>query len=216
MSEYQDEQLVGEYPYVPKQKRAQAKRLALLESGRTLFIKNGYEQTNAKEIAAHAGVATGTFYRYFVDKRQLMMSLLDDQLDKLMPPVPDWTIMNPETFLAKRLEHHYKKLDELKLHLILPELLVKDSQLAELIEEARIKIHSRIISSLKSAKEQGLVWEDLDLETISWSILLLSEQVPQTLNQGRSQEDFLKLAKVICRLVFPPEKLEQLKMGKEL
>ncbi|MFC4321547.1 TetR/AcrR family transcriptional regulator [Litchfieldia salsa] len=214
MSEHQDEKVIGEYPYVPKQQRAQAKRQALLESGRLLFIEQGYEQTNAKEIAAHAGVATGTFYRYFVDKRQLMMSLMNEQLDRLLPPIHDWTTNNPESYLAIRLEEHYKQLDQLNLNLLLPELLVKDSQLAELFEEIRSKMLRRIISNLRSAKKQGLVWDDLNVETVAWSILLLSEQIPEAMIQGRKKEDFQHLAKVICRLVFPPEKLEQLKTNK--
>ncbi|MDV2687606.1 helix-turn-helix domain-containing protein, partial [Alkalihalophilus lindianensis] len=64
MSERED-RLAGEFPFIPRQERAQQKRNALLESGRILFVSKGYEHTTAKEIAAHAGVATGTFYRYF-------------------------------------------------------------------------------------------------------------------------------------------------------
>ena len=39
MSERDEGQLVGTFPSIPKQIRAQQKRLALLESGRSLFIK---------------------------------------------------------------------------------------------------------------------------------------------------------------------------------
>ncbi|MGM7722673.1 TetR/AcrR family transcriptional regulator [Metabacillus sp. Hm71] len=211
MSEHDDEQLVGEYPYLPKQKRAQLKRQALLESGRALFTQKGYEQTNAKEIALHAGVAIGTFYRYFTDKRQLMMSLLEDQLAKLLPPEPSWSNVDPEAFFSTLLEQHYNRLEELGLHRVLPELLLKDSQLAEVIFEARKKIHARIYSSLKHAKEKGMVWQDLDLETVSWSIMVLSDQVPEKQKESGDRTDYYELAKVICRLVFPPEVLEKLK-----
>ena len=81
-----DEKLVGEFPFLPKQERAQAKRNALIESGYALFHEKGYEQTTAKEIAAHAGVATGTFYRYFSDKRQLLMSLIEDKIETFLIP----------------------------------------------------------------------------------------------------------------------------------
>ncbi|WP_338788643.1 TetR/AcrR family transcriptional regulator [Metabacillus sp. FJAT-53654] len=215
MSEHKDEQLVGEYPSLPKQKRSQQKRDALLESGRALFIEKGYEQTNAKEIASHAGVATGTFYRYFTDKRQLMMSLLEDQLEKLLPPEPNWTNVDPESFFATLLEQHYKRLNRLGLHRVLPELLLKDPQLAEVVAEARKKIHARILVSLKNAREQGIVWADLDLDTVSWSIMVLSDKIPEKLTECGSQADYSKLAKVICRLVFPPDVLKQLKLNKK-
>lgn len=60
-----EDKLVGEFPFVPKQERAQQKRNALIESGYALFNSKGYELTTAKEIAAHAGVATGTFIGIF-------------------------------------------------------------------------------------------------------------------------------------------------------
>ena len=211
MSEQEEVHLVGEYPSLPKQKRALEKRRALLESGRTLFIEKGYEQTNAKEIAAHANVATGTFYRYFTDKRQLMMSLLDDQVEKLLPPIPNWTEVDPELFFATRLQEHYKQLDKLGLHRVLPEMLLKDPQLADVIAEARNKIQIRIYSSLKHAHKQGLVWQDLDLDTVAWSIMMLSEKTPENFKKNKKQVDYHALSKVICRLVFPPDTLLQLK-----
>jgi TetR/AcrR family transcriptional regulator, mexJK operon transcriptional repressor len=211
MSELEDEHLVGKYPYVPQQERALQKRRALLESGRALFIEKGYEQTNAKEIASHAGVATGTFYRYFTDKRQLMMSLLEDQMEKLLPPEPNWTNVDPEAFFATVLEQHYKRLDQLGLSRVLPELILKDSQFAEVLAEAKQITHSRILLSLEKAKEQGIVWQDLDLDTVSWSIMVLSEKIPEKQQESGSHVDYYELAKIICRLVFPPEVIKHLR-----
>src|SRR5690554_2453867 len=116
MSEKLDEQLVGDFPAIPKQERALLKRQALLESGRILFAEKGYEQTTAKDIASHADVATGTFYRYFSDKRQLLMALLEDKLEKILPPEPQWGEANPQNLLAAILEEHIKNLQELGLY----------------------------------------------------------------------------------------------------
>lgn len=209
MSEHED-QLVGAFPFVPKQERAQQKRNALLESGRKLFILHGFELTTAKEIAAEAGVATGTFYRYFSDKRQLLMSLIEDKLDKLLPPEPNWTAHDPVALLASHLEAHGKYLSEWGLHRVLPELLPKDPELAEVLDAARKKIHTRILSSLKKANELGLTWKDLDLDMVTWSIIVLVENVHEKELQGINRVNYTELAKVICRMVFPPEKLAEL------
>lgn len=207
--------LVGEFPILPKQERAQQKRNALLESGRSLFIEKGYEQTTAKEIAAHAGVATGTFYRYFSDKRQLLMSLLEDKIDELLPPEPNWTTGNPELLLASLLEAHMKRLNGMGLHRVLPELLHKDSELSEVLGEARKKIHSRILTGLKRAYDSGLTWRDLDLDKVAWSIMVLAESGNTKIGQHCKKEDFLELAKVICRIVFPPDVLKKLLIENE-
>ena len=209
MSEHEDIQ-VGEFPFVPKQERAQQKRNALLESGHALFISKGYEQTTAKEIAAHAGVATGTFYRYFSDKRQLLLSLLEDKLDRILPPEPSLASCNPEEVLTTTLEAHYKRLSELGLNRVLPELLLKDIELSEVIVTARRKVLNRIHLGLNQAQEKGLIWEDLDLETVSWAIMVLVENGYEKERQTGKKANYQNIAKVICRMIFPPETLERL------
>jgi len=206
--------LVGTFPSVPKQERALKKREALLESGRILFISKGYEQTTAKDIAANAGVATGTFYRYFSDKRQLLMSLLEDKLENLYPPEPKWLVNEPITQLASLLKSHAENLEEWGLHRVLPELLPKDPELAEVLRRAKKTIHSHILTGLKQAREKGLTWEDLDLETVAWSIMLLAQNVHEKETHCDEKDHYLEVAKVICRLVFPPEVFQMLHHNK--
>jgi TetR/AcrR family transcriptional regulator, mexJK operon transcriptional repressor len=211
MTEKDDGQLVGSFPIMPKQIRAQKKRQALLKSGSILFVEKGYDNTTAKDIAQHAGVATGTFYRYFSDKRQLLMSLLEDKLDSLMPPEPNWINIDPEFFLATLLENHFDKLNRQGLHKVLPELIHRDQELAEVLSETKRKIHRRIFHGLKQAKALGYTWEDLDLETVSWTIMSLLEKIPEMNHESSQRLNYGDISKVICRLVFPPEKLKVLK-----
>ncbi|WP_160718938.1 TetR/AcrR family transcriptional regulator [Bacillus sp. USDA818B3_A] len=203
-----DEKLVGEFPFLPKQERAQAKRNALIESGYTLFQAKGYENTTAKDIAAHAGVATGTFYRYFSDKRQLLMSLLKNQIETYLPPDINWISNDPVSTLASSLENHYNRIHEFGLRHVLPELLSKDLELADVLENARGRIHARILSGLKQAREKGLIWNDLDLDTVSWAIMVIVENGLDRLAEKKCT--YQDLAKLICRMVFPPSVLNQL------
>ena len=61
--------------YLPKQKRADEKKTRILEAALHLFATRGYHATNAKSIAARAGVAIGSFYRYFRDKKAAFMAV---------------------------------------------------------------------------------------------------------------------------------------------
>jgi TetR/AcrR family transcriptional repressor of mexJK operon len=205
-----DEKLVGEFPFLPKQERAQAKRNALIESGYALFQEKGYEQTTAKEIAAHAGVATGTFYRYFSDKRQLLMSLLEDKIETFLPPEISWLASNPVASLASSLEFHYDRIQASGLRHVLPELLSKDPELAAVLKNARSKVHERILSELKQAKEKGIIWDDLDLDTVSWAIMVMVENGLDQTTQSQKKCRYQDLSRLICRMVFPPSVLEQL------
>jgi AcrR family transcriptional regulator len=210
-----DEKLVGEFPFLPKQERAQVKRNALIESGYALFHEKGYEQTTAKEIAAHAGVATGTFYRYFSDKRQLLMSLLEDKIETFLPPEISWLSNDPVAALASSLENHYDRIHESGLRHVLPELLSKDPELAAVLDNARKRIHARIISGLKKAGEKGLIWDDLDVDTLSWAIMIMVENGLDKTSQSEKPSAYQDLAKLICRMVFPPRVLEQLSNNDE-
>ena len=159
----------------------------------------GYEHTTAKEIAANAGVATGTFYRYFSDKRQLLMALLEDQIEMLMPPEPKWGVRDPESTLAGLLEAYDKRLKGLGLQRLLPELLAKDSEFAEVLAEGKRKIYDRILSGIKKAYEHGLIWKDIDLNTVTWAMMILAENAPEKMKQCGKQADYREVAKVICQ-----------------
>ena len=68
---------------------------------------------------------------------------------------------------------------------------------------------------LKNARDQGIVWDDVDLEIVSWSIMVLSDKIPEKMTECDCQVDYSELAKVICRLVFPPDVLQKLKLNEE-
>lgn len=61
----------------PKQDRARKTREAILDAAERLFGDRGLHEVTSKEIAAEAGVAVGTFYTYFPDKRALFLELLE-------------------------------------------------------------------------------------------------------------------------------------------
>ncbi|HEU4536082.1 MAG TPA: TetR/AcrR family transcriptional regulator [Polyangiaceae bacterium] len=53
------------------------RRQQILARGRDVFAKHGYHDATIDEIVAAAGVARGTFYLYFADKRTLFEELVD-------------------------------------------------------------------------------------------------------------------------------------------
>jgi len=67
---------------MPQQKRGIETRNRILAAARTLFSRDGYNGTNAKEITAEAGVSVGSFYAYFKDKKELFMELTHGQMKK--------------------------------------------------------------------------------------------------------------------------------------
>ncbi|MGB7752186.1 MAG: helix-turn-helix domain-containing protein [Candidatus Acidiferrales bacterium] len=76
--------LAGEnLPPAPLQERSLDKRARLKAAGLALFGEKGYENTSIDEIARRANLAVGSFYQHFRSKRQLLLALMDELLEKL-------------------------------------------------------------------------------------------------------------------------------------
>ncbi len=60
----------------PKSKRGEATRQTLIDSAEKLFYENGYVNTTIRDIVAEAGLALGTFYIYFDNKKEIYDHLL--------------------------------------------------------------------------------------------------------------------------------------------
>src|SRR5215471_5368697 len=76
--------LAGEdLPPAPVQERSLEKRARLKAAALALFGERGYEGAAIEEIASRAGLAVGGFYQHFRSKRQLLLALMDELLEKL-------------------------------------------------------------------------------------------------------------------------------------
>lgn len=84
------------------QARAQRTYEALLVAAQQVFGERGYEATGTPEIAAAAGVAVGTFYRYFDDKLACYLELSRRHLAAGYHRIMDR--LTPEQFVGKARE----------------------------------------------------------------------------------------------------------------
>lgn len=63
-------------PRKPTQKRGIATKDKILDAGISLINDIGFYKTNSKAIAKKAGCGIGTFYDYFSDKKELLLTAL--------------------------------------------------------------------------------------------------------------------------------------------
>jgi Transcriptional regulator len=61
---------------IPVQKRGVEKKEKIIDAAKALFSEKGYYKTNTIEIAGRAGVATGTFYSYFNNKKEVLIEIM--------------------------------------------------------------------------------------------------------------------------------------------
>src|SRR5215471_7734417 len=76
-----------------RQERSRRSYQALLDAAAELFAQHGYDAVGTPEIAQHAGVSVGTFYRYFDDKHEVYLEVIrrnlaqtyGDTIERLTP-----------------------------------------------------------------------------------------------------------------------------------
>src|SRR5690242_9455567 len=67
--------------------RGQQTRQRLLDAAEAVFGESGYERASIVEITRRAGVAQGTFYVYFPDKKTVFVELVKDLSHRLRQDV---------------------------------------------------------------------------------------------------------------------------------
>jgi TetR/AcrR family fatty acid metabolism transcriptional regulator len=77
--------LAGKRPNgAAKARRVGDKRDRILDAAVKVFARTGFHATRVSEVAKAAGVADGTIYLYFASKEELLVSLFEDRVRKLL------------------------------------------------------------------------------------------------------------------------------------
>lgn len=84
---------------------AEIRRAQILEAAAAVFAEKGYQRATVKEVAARAGIAPGTIYLYFKNKRDLLLTIAD----RLIAQPVDQTLaeaapLNAEAYIAAILQ----------------------------------------------------------------------------------------------------------------
>ena len=63
-----------------RERNKEKKLERIVRAGRALFVQKGFDETTTRAIAAKAGVAAGTLFLYFKEKRDLLFHLFKDDV----------------------------------------------------------------------------------------------------------------------------------------
>lgn len=142
----------------------------ILESGMKMFLRNGFERTNLRDMCADAGITTGSFYRHFETKEDLFTFFVQPAIDEIRKVFADaepvcreavdtgnikslWSVMDADKFL----DYIYRNFDALKLLLKCSDGTKYSDFLNEIVSlEADISLRS-----LTAAKDRGLIRAEL-------------------------------------------------------
>lgn len=71
----------------PGRPKDPAKRAAILDAAKRLFIRQGYGKSSMSAIAAEAGVSKLTLYSHFADKEALFAAAIKAKCEEQLPPL---------------------------------------------------------------------------------------------------------------------------------
>ncbi len=96
----------------PKRKRAPNKRERILKAAIKVFAKNGFYATRVSEIAKAAGVADGTIYLYFKNKDDVLVTIFEEGIERLL------SILREVAKSEEPFENRIQRIIELQLGLM--------------------------------------------------------------------------------------------------
>lgn len=202
-------------PVIPKQERSKQTKEKIVQAAIRLFQERGYEKTTSNDIAAEASVSVGSFYVYFTDKRQLLLTIFDRLADELYKNVFDG--LKAEHLFDSRLRQRIKQavantiIDKQKhsgLHRVVSELLLKDADFAARHKVVMARSMAKLHELISLANKAGLTW-DIDVEAAAFIVQRVVFDVSQDYVTGCCEFDQDRaidaLADMIHRFVFKPK-----------
>lgn len=162
---------------LPKTKVGQKSFKKIIKSGKTLFGKAGYNSTSINDIISKAKVASGTFYIYFDSKLALYLYLLDEYRLNIRRAANEATknLINRYEMEKAGLKAFimYVKEDPLAYKLVWESLFIDP----EIFKEYYTNFAASYVHHLRPFVESGEIRDDIDLETVSYILMGISNFV---------------------------------------
>jgi len=204
-----------ELPRVPQQARSREKRDEILKAATALFVERGYAGTTSDDIAAAAGVSVGTFYNYFRNKRQVLVTLviarLEDIFGNLQLARLDFSLGYHHRAIIRDAIVAAMGGSQQGLRRVWMELMSLEPELVPYQQIIRRYVLTQLETNLRAARDKGETWPDLDVEATALAIFSLLDTIGMRydVDQQISAERVIEtLTNFVYRSVFPPDASE--------
>ncbi len=160
---------------VPPTSRGKRTRQALLDAAEAVFGERGFHQATIVEITQRAGVALGTFYLYFPDKKAAF-----DELVRTLNRTMRQEIRRAVAGLGDRLEVESLGFETFFKFVRRHRNLYRIIRQAEFVDEALYRWHYETMArgyvrGLMDAQRRGQIRADVDPETIAYALMAMAE-----------------------------------------
>jgi AcrR family transcriptional regulator len=139
------------------------RRTQILEHAARLFGDKGYHDTSISDIIASAGIARGTFYLYFENKRSIFEELVDNLLERLLAAIRVVDIAPGAPSARQQLIDNFTRVLELfadsraLLSILLKGAVGLDREIDTKLTDFYEQVVNAIESSIKLGRRMGLI-----------------------------------------------------------
>lgn len=182
----------------PRRRGGADKRERILRAAIQVFARNGFYATRVSEIAKAAGVADGTIYLYFKNKDDVLISIFDDRLGRLIE------VLDEAVAACETVDEKIVKIIELQLGLLegerdLAEVVTvnlrQSSQLLKEYAAPRFREYLDIVARvIEDGQRTGVLREDVSPGVVARSLWGALDGVTMTWALGGAEPHALRKA----------------------
>lgn len=177
---------------VPQQARSRRTRKRILAAAEDCFESLGYDETTTAAIASRAGIAVGSIYDYFRDKRAILLELLHGTVEQVAEVVvqglapESWRNTDPRDSVRKliHLVFHSRTLQP-GVQRILWERFFKDPEFRAAMEAIEERVRGAVAALLAVLRAEGRTRIE-DVATAAFVVHLSVEWTASRLMLGGS------------------------------
>ena len=182
------------------------KRDRILKAAIKVFAKNGFYATRVSEIAKAAGVADGTIYLYFKNKDDVLITIFEDGINRLL------VILREVAESDEPFEKRITRIIELQLGLLedqrdLAEVItVNLRQSSRLLKQYATPLFMQYIDVIagvvREGQEEGAFRKDLNPRVVARSLFGALDAILLTWALGEGDTPALRKAAAHCASLF--------------
>jgi AcrR family transcriptional regulator len=171
------------------------RRQQILHVAREVFARRGYHAAKIDDIVAAAGIARGTFYLYFEDKRAIFEEIVDRTIARLGMSIVRVDPHDGARSVADQVRENIRRIvrilleDRATTKILLSDALGVDPAFDRKLLSFYDEISSMLERSLEDGQELGVVGEG-DVRLLAWLTMgALKEVMFQLVQRGAVYEE---------------------------
>lgn len=174
--------------------RKSEKRGRITEAAIAVFAERGFHAARVSDIARRAGVADGTIYLYFKNKEDLLLSIFEEQMDRLSSGLAEVLegVDDPRERIRRFASYHFEMVREhrnvaevLQVELRLSTKFIKDYRPQKLWDYLGV-----FADCVRQGQEQGLIRPEVDPFSTMWAFFGALDQIGMQWVLARKKQKF--------------------------